>query len=96
MAIIIRGAGDKPGADITSEVLTNLQAQRERGRQEINANDSDRVMETLTLINTAFVTPGSTAQIQSRGLKRNGRVTSFSLQLTPSSVSTSIIVEVVK
>lgn len=96
MTIVYRQAGDKPGPDISESVLTTLASRIERGTQEINANDTDRVLETLSILSTTFVAPTKIASIQSRGRIRNGDVSSFSLQIANSRISSSIVVEVPK
>lgn len=48
--IVQRVPADKPGPDISSSVLTDDSSKTERGRQEINENDSDRRIVTGDLI----------------------------------------------
>ena len=54
-----RPPGDKPGPDITDQLLTSEPAARERGRIEIDKNSSTRVLVTVSGPYRSWLAPGS-------------------------------------
>ena len=82
---VIRGLGDKPGENIVSSVLSTQVLQVERGRQEINSHDSDRIQVSGSVIGTEFVPPGSIVQVSEKGNQKNGYLTGISLVIDMSS-----------
>lgn len=96
--IVTRFPGDKPGPNIVDPILKTREAQEERGRQEINTNGSDRVLESGTIIGTGFKKPGSMLQISNDQGVVKAKLTSFSLQIVsqPFSLTSSIRAERIK
>lgn len=91
-----RQPADRPGPDIVSSALTTDEAKLERGRAEINYNVPDRVVETGSILELGFVRPGEMAQIQSKGVAKNGVVTSFAISGQSGNTVGNITVEVLK
>jgi len=61
--IVQRAPGDKPGPDISDDLLTTVAAQTQRGRSEINYNGSSRVICAGNCPASASIEPGITALI---------------------------------
>lgn len=97
-AIVKRGLGDNPGDEVIDSLLTSHAVIAERGRQLINANDSDRVIESGTVIGTEFLRPGKTLNIENQKKSFNGKITSFSLSVgsDPFSITSAVQVETIK
>ena len=98
--IVKRSPADKPGNDIVDPLLTTIETQTERGRQEINRQSTDRdliVGDKLTLL---FVTPGFIATIADSNKTQIGKILSFSLSISMSdkelNYNSQISVEAVK
>lgn len=101
MSIIVqRGAGDKPGQDITT-FLTSTDSWLEIGRQAINAS-APLSVKTYTLTEPRvvdFVAPGFLMGIVIDGTTHVGMLTNFQIDLQTDadgniSVSTTLTVEV--
>lgn len=97
-AVVKRGLGDRPGDEIIDSALTSDAAIGERGRQEINANDSDRINGSGTVIGTEFLRPGKMTNIDTSQGSYNAKIKSFSLTVgnKPFSITSSIETEAIK
>lgn len=95
MAFIVqRIPGDKPGPSISSSVLTDDSSKIERGRQEINRNDSDRKIVTGDLIQKDINPYNVLVQcIDTDGTITAGIVDEFSMDAKISSDSLSVNVQ---
>lgn len=100
MGIIVeRAPADTPGSDVIDSALTTEAAMLERGRYECNVHAQDRIRITASLLSTAFVKPGSLAEVVGTRGTTKELVTSFSLELSLSAnssdlgVSTQIMME---
>ena len=94
MAVVVkRGLGDKPGPDIVDPLLSSEASLIERGRQEINANDSDRVEESGSMIGADFLRPGAIAQSSSAEGSFKAYVDSFSFSVQTDSFSVTSFVK---
>lgn len=100
MTVVYRGEGDLPGEDLYSEVLVNEQLQRERGRQAINASDSDRVKVSGSCVNTTHMRVGKVVSISIGDSQKNGYLTDYSKNVAISgsqfTANSSIVVEQIK
>lgn len=97
--VVYRNGGGLAGDDITDEVLTTEAMQRERGRQEINGSDSDRVTLSGTAVNADFMMPGSIVSVGDSNGMTNGYLEQYAKNVTISgsySVSSSVVIEQIK
>ena len=96
MAIVQRQPADKPGPQIVSTILRSVNAQMERGRNELNRSSTDMILKTGQLVDSSFIQPGDIVEIQDKSGSVKGKVTSFSISGSHESSSINIVVECVK
>lgn len=74
--VVIRGAGDKPGNDISSELITSDAVAVSRGRAELDQHSSALQEVSLTLVYTSGIKLGEIVQVhnQLEGYSWKGKV----------------------
>lgn len=76
---IQRAPADKPGPDITDALLTSDVAALERGRNEIDANCSDREAVSISGPYRRWVSPGTLVAYHGRRGSWRGKVRRYGL-----------------
>ncbi len=91
-----RPPADKPGPDIVSSVLTDLESQLERGRQEINYNVPDKLITSGRILEVSYIRPGDMAEIKSGSETIRGKVLSFGISVRGADIAATLSLEVPK
>jgi len=79
---VYRGAGDSQGADIIDELLADVRAGTERGRQAINGSSTDRIQENGSCPLHSFIENGSLALVTETEQQWRGMIRYYQLNLT--------------
>jgi hypothetical protein len=77
-----RKPGDRPGPDITDQLLTSDAVAIERGRNEIDAVCSNRALFSCSGPHRRFVAPGTLVEFQGRRVAWFGMVRRTALTVT--------------
>jgi len=95
MIVVKRGAGDKKGGTISSNVLTDIPSQVNRGRTAIN-DSSDRDSVTCVPIFPEGGLPYQYVTIHKTNKTLYGRIRTVSIQARHADVNVNFIAEVPK
>ena len=82
--LVTRGAGDRPGPDISDPLITSVPVALARGSAEINRSMSDRRILSLDLTLMPWTDPGSLVGITSSRGRQVGRLLSMEKEYTVS------------
>lgn len=80
--IVERSPADRTGEDIVDPLLTSETAALERGRNEIDANSTDRNMVTVTGPHRRWVPPGSLVEYHGRRATWRGKIIRCAITIT--------------
>jgi len=80
--IVERAPADRTGDDLVDPLLTSEPAARERGRNEIDAQSTDRVIQTASGPHRRWVQPGSLVEYHGRRGTWRGKLTRCAITLS--------------